>query len=191
MKSGEKPDALIAEYNSLRTEVLESDKTCVQIMSIVLSLAGVLVACAVSEKKPMLLLAPLPFLWIAYRYVAEKRWVIYKIGSYIRCHVDFADVGMGWEKALGDARRKRGYRLPGGNIIATEFWMVHLTGVVCLCLFEYSTKLSVSHWLRYGPVIAYVAGAAISAAIYYRLRKLGSSGKIDLLWSTDDDSKDG
>ena len=184
MEDKQIPNGTLAEYASLRTEILESDKTCLQIMAMTVAVFGVVVGYGISAERAHLLLVPLPLLWAAYQYIAEKRWVIYKISSYIRSQLEPRTTGMGWEAAIGRARGRAAYRLPYSNLLLVELLLIILAGSTCLYLFDGFAELSRTDWRWWLPLALWGAMTAHSVWIYMHLRRVGGTAAvIDTLWS--------
>jgi hypothetical protein len=87
----------IAEFNSLRNEILNSDNTCLWITAYLI--AAVAALFAADEPDPEWLVSFLSF--IALCYFTEKRFIIRRIGTYIKDELN--DIS-GWEKYIEGLR---------------------------------------------------------------------------------------
>ena len=104
-----------AEYISLREEIYRSDRTCVMLMGFLLTVTGTVGGVAFSKELSAdaanfvtWLLSPIWFL--AFWYFTEKRFVIIRVASYIRNHIEAKEEGLGWEQYSRDLSQQGNYR---------------------------------------------------------------------------------
>ena len=68
-----------AEYEKLRDELVTTDKTCVTLMTFLLSATGTVVSAYAELKHPVLVFSLAPLWLMGFSYLAEKRFVIRRI----------------------------------------------------------------------------------------------------------------
>lgn len=177
-------DAVLAEYNSLRAEILHADRVALGVMGIALSSTTLIASYAIANSSPFVFLVPLPVLWMALRYIATKRWDIYTIGSYIRCRIENTGIGLGWETAVAEAKGSAvGHRLRISRITSCEFWLLTLMGLVLVVLFEGYYEHPALYWPRSVPIVGYAFYLFTSVRTYRKLWRERETRSLDAMWS--------
>ena len=104
-----------AEYTSLRNELFEADRTCVQIMGFAIAITGAAGGAAMSERLDQAaadfvgwLLSPIWF--FAFWYFTEKRFVIIRLAAYIREQIEPKGDGYEWETISRKLSQSHRYR---------------------------------------------------------------------------------
>lgn len=175
------------EYELLRQEILHADRIVVLILGIVFSATGIMIGQALSSNNSYILLAPFPVLWVTSHYVADKRWVIWLIASYLRCNLESRGLGMKWETSLHALRRSGKKFIPLPNIIKVEFAVFNILGVLCAALFfvmrAQNPETDIPLW--HGSFHALSSGGLLfsTASAFFPLIREGSKSTLDQHWT--------
>jgi hypothetical protein len=193
-------EGVLKEYEQLRTEILHADRLCLEAMSIAFAAASLLLGYGVEKESAFVCIAPVPLLWIASLYVADKRWVIWLIASYLRTYIESPESGIRWESRLAvfrdRARDQPGSFCPTINMVLVECLTFNAMGLVCSAL--YAFFVTTKHLRPQEPgwelrslyyLVAVFAIAGLSTLTYRsfcRLRAIGHSAEtLDNLWPKD------
>ena len=86
-----------AEYNSLRTEILHHDGSCLNILGLLLA-SSTTIYGFVAERKLYPLLIVLSVIWqVGFVYIVEKRFAILRISNYIKTMIEKKEGTFHWE----------------------------------------------------------------------------------------------
>lgn len=96
------------EYQVLRTELNQADKTCLIITGFLFTAFGALFSIDKGNENMLVIMSFLSL--IALLYYTEKRFIIRKISYFIQKKICTDDSGFGWEKYVGKSRNKRTLR---------------------------------------------------------------------------------
>jgi len=138
MDEGALSEGRLKEYEMLRQELMHYDRSVLQVLGITLGFLGVITAQGIASGSPYVFVVALPLLIVVHSYVADKRWVIWTVASYLRRFVEDRDLGPRWETELywfRTACRKVGGFTPGQNIMRVECALFALLGLMELALF--------------------------------------------------------
>ncbi len=95
---------ILVEYQSLRNEIIYSDRVCTIILGLLIAFSGTILGFVI-EKSKTELLAVLPPIWfIGWLYISEKRFLVRRISSYLRHAIEHENLGLGWQRWLGRTR---------------------------------------------------------------------------------------
>ena len=129
-----------SEYNSLRTELLHHDRSCLLIMSYLLTASTAIYGLASSEKFDSFLLILLSVIWlIGFLYIVEKRSNIKRISFYIRNKIERENpFAFKWEQWCFQNRNEQsGRSLPKISPLTIEFALLTATNIfnsIWLCV---------------------------------------------------------
>lgn len=91
-------EGLLAEYESLRNEIIHSDHVCTTIIGILITFSCTIAGFVIKDKKDIQFLALLPPIWlIGWLYISEKRFVIIRIAHYLSHKIESYALGLGWQ----------------------------------------------------------------------------------------------
>ncbi|MBN1342346.1 MAG: hypothetical protein JXQ73_06680 [Phycisphaerae bacterium] len=196
MPGSDSGNAALAEYRSLREEILHSDRLVVHVLGIAFSAVAIILGQGLTHKNPYLFLIPFPLLYIVSQYVADKRWLIWVIASYIRCQLERQEPALAWESSLARIRRDTHNFTPARNVIKIEHITFILLGALCALLFvAYSWKSLNSVWecaIALGSaalLTTLLAWASIRA--YFPLLCEGTAKSMDHRWTAFTESEPG
>lgn len=155
-------DGLLKEYEQLRQGILHTEGSILQVLGIVLGAVGVITAQGFSSKSPYIFLIAMPLMTITSFYIADKRWGIWLVASYLKKFVESKESGLQWETRLHSFRtefektkknRWIGF-LPGQNIMQIEFVLFNTIGFAHLLFFFYYARCPfISTWIFTLPSI--------------------------------------
>lgn len=104
--SGDEPPQSLAsaEYQALRTQIADADKTCVTLLGILLTATAALASFALEKKNPGIAFVIVPLWGVGHLYLAEKRFIILITAKYLRSEVEPLHKDLAWEGWLHDHR---------------------------------------------------------------------------------------
>lgn len=198
MEQASKLEGVLKEYELLKSEILHRDRLVLQIQSIVFPAVGIIVAQAFSFDISYVFLVPLPILLIASYYVANQRWSILQIASYLRCEIESKNpaLGLKWESelsALQDARIKRSSPFRGNILVESSLF--NIFGITALILYFW-------HWLKgsrihfwegllkpqgYLPVVLFLIPTIFSTWQYIRIQRAIVQNPFDVFFARESD----
>ncbi|MFC1607138.1 hypothetical protein ACFL47_04125 [Candidatus Latescibacterota bacterium] len=185
----------LKEYDLLRQEILQTGRVITQIITISISIVGLITAQGLRSQNPFIFLIPLPIILVLSMYVFDQRWVVWLIASYIRKFVEQAGLGPCWETRLylfRSATKEKRCFTPGQNIIFVEYLLFNFVAVIDSTLFTYtgiSYKLS-SYWYAF-PWMIYLWILTYTTIQFRRLRREGRRGsKLEEFWCGENEESD-
>jgi hypothetical protein len=180
----------LKEYELLRTEILQADRLVVQVLGIALAGVSVVLAQGFVCDEPLIFLVPYPLLAVAGLYVADKRWLVWLIASYLRSRLESEGAGPLWETRLAryrDLAAKRRVRFsPATNVILVEFLLFNAMGVTCSVLYFAHSWPAGSPLEPWQIVLSACLPAAmlalLTSLLYVPLLREGVKRRLDDLW---------
>jgi hypothetical protein len=165
-----------------------------QVIGLILGFLGVITAQGLTSGNPYVFIVPLPVLVGLSIYVADKRWAVWLIASYLQHFVEKPGLGPSWETELHwfrtACKRKHGFT-PGQNVIKVECWFLNLLGIlelVLFCVFAHPRNVP---WWQYSIPIAF-CGWLLWQTLgqYCKLIREGRQGAtLGTIWKEADDLK--
>jgi len=130
-----------AEYNSLRTELIHHDRTCLTILGLLLT-ASTAIYGLVVNKDLFYLLILLSVIWyVGFLYLVEKRSNIKRISFYIQIQAETEDSDLNWESWSRNYRYEINanhvFYLPSRSPLKLEYSLAIITLIVNCAWFCY------------------------------------------------------
>ena len=125
MANGNVSENRRAEYDSLRHEILESDKTCITIMGLLLTATGAAGSAFLGNFPPFVGWMLSPIWLVGFIYFTEKRFVIKRSYLYIRNNIETHEAGLQWETFRQDLAKAKRIRP------AFPFSPYHMEAIAC------------------------------------------------------------
>jgi hypothetical protein len=94
---GGRPEGIRVEYQALRQQIADADKTCVTLLGALLAGSTALVTFSVERGGADVAWLLSPLWLVGHMYLAEKRSMIMKTAYYIRNCLESRQTGLGWE----------------------------------------------------------------------------------------------
>lgn len=92
------------EYEVLRNEIIQSDRTCLAVMGSLIVITGGMGALFLNSKLPMVGVFLNAVWYLGFWYLSEKRFAIKRIAFYLREKIEKSEEGFGWETATQNSR---------------------------------------------------------------------------------------
>ncbi len=91
-------DGLLLEYELLRQQIADADKTCVTLLGALVAGSAALATLSLERGSAQVAWLLSPLWLVGHMYLAEKRSIILKTAYYIGTQLESRQLGLGWEK---------------------------------------------------------------------------------------------
>lgn len=169
--------AALEEYRSLRTEIVDNNRLCLQCIGIVLGATGVMFGQGILSGNAWVFLLPIPILCAMYSYITDRRFTTWVIAGYIVVRLERWLPGLHWETALRSFRKtyaKRPLWLAWAQqVLVNEFVLFNMLVLLSGALFTIFIRPRVWGLL---PLGAWGLFLIYSRALCCRLLREGQEG---------------
>ncbi len=153
-------EALLAEYNSLRQELIQTIQMNLQISVGALPIAAGVATYGFQAQNPIAFLAAIVVLLSALWYTAENKKSMYLIGAYLYAIIEPKIDGLQWETLLVESR-KRDLKYP----LMISIYALASTGCVFFT-WRFLQDYHLFNILLYSCITSLLAGLFILVSIY-------------------------
>ncbi len=124
-------EAQRAEYQTLRSEILQHDRVISQIYALMVAAEGAIVGWGLSSNNGLVFLIGFLVVPPVFYYIWDKRFTIWKIAGYIRAFLEDEISNLGWEsrravlREIGTKTHTATHAVPFG-VVGVEFASFHI-----------------------------------------------------------------
>jgi drug/metabolite transporter (DMT)-like permease len=123
-------EALLAEYSTLRQEILQRMQMCIQLLAAAGAVASAFAVYGFQAQNSIAFLAAVAILIAALYYGAATAKELIKVGTYISTLIEPMIEGLKWETMLAEMR-KRESRTPVSMSYPITIWIAILLCISC------------------------------------------------------------
>jgi len=139
-------DGALKEYEARIQEIRATDASILQFIGIMFTATAGITAAGLAVKDPNVFVLALLLLIVGNLYVAEKRWVIWLNGTYIKTYLEGEETGIWWEHRLDELKSRVGS--PVGGIKRVELLIFVTAGLIQVLFFALADVSGLIEGLR-------------------------------------------